>query len=184
MRNPAISYDGSQVELEVESGYAIVIDPLYALDLKNGGAECNIDFSNGYRGIKESLMVIEESYFPYAGGAMALIHCKYGNKLKLDVKDICHDSGGTDYDDTSFCIDSGIICVVDSAAFRRFCRLLDYHLLVESFTDEPAFNPYVNGLEEAMGSKCFAFICSPGIGFGFELAGSGRYKIVRDQGCA
>lgn len=91
-----LSYDGSQVELEVESGYAIVIDPLYTLDLKDSGAECNIDFSNGYRGIRESLKVIEERYFPYAGGAMALIHCEYGNKLNLDVKDIRHDSGNTD----------------------------------------------------------------------------------------
>jgi hypothetical protein len=93
--------------------------------------------------------------------------CQYGRE------------NGAKDQDASFSSDSEIVSVVDAAAFLWFCHLLDYDQLVDSFDNEPQVNTYVNSLQDALGGKFCAFVCSPGIGFGFEFIDSGRYQINR-----
>ena len=174
-----VSLGGEPIEVDGISEYFILIDPLYASEIRNSGDNVSLEIAGGYASVKKDLQNIDEKFFPYGGGLLGFV-ANVSPPLVVDVgkiKDIEHSSERFDF---TFSIDSGIVAVVAANAFPTFCQFIDYDDLVSHTESKTMIERYVSQLHQMIGGKFCGFIFSPGIDRGFDFVGSGEYQLILD----
>ncbi|NVO83927.1 hypothetical protein [Hymenobacter terrestris] len=178
------SSEGTPVELEILSGHLLFVDPLYLLDIRENVAA--LDMAEVIKSPIQFIQQLESAFFPY-GGWVLLGYSKVSksnDRLTIPVSCIHHFhsevraevEAAVAKETPVFATDSGMCLVLDLGNFGLLSEALDIDSLLGH--DKNAIVDYIERMNRLLGNRGWACIQNPGLGLGFDFAGSGLFRIL------
>ena len=178
------SSEGTPVELDVLSGHLLFIDPLYLLDMRANVAV--LDMAEAVKSPIQFIQQLESTFFPHGGGVL-LGHSKVSkndDRLTIPISCLHHFhpevkaevEAAVAKEIPVFATDSGLCLVLDWRNFELLYEALEVDSLLGH--DENVIVAYIEKMNRLLGNRGWACIQSPGLGQGFDFAGSGLFRIL------
>lgn len=163
-----ISLNGEQIKLKPHTFYYI-IDALYITDIKGKLDELNsVDIE---KQLREKVFAFPNTDLPFAK------YYTHADSFSIEqIKQVNYNDVQTK-DSTYFATDTGLLIIVKADIILDFSKEFDYEDVINSDVD--LFNKdYWNNIASKYDANDLALIIAPGVGSGFDLQGSGTYRVI------